>query len=370
MKQVGKQGRSVPTPPGPPGPDSTSAGPAGSRTGGPWLTRRRLQIALGLLWLLDGALQLQPYMFSPDFVANFLAMNAMDQPHLLGALISGTARFLLPHAAAWNALFAAIQLAIGAGILWRKTLRVALAASFVWTLGVWVVGEGLGSLLTGMATLVGGAPGAVLLYGLIGLLVWPTPRRRLDTETAPVAAEGPLGEAGGRAIWAVLWIGGAILQVLPGPFPPYSVLSATIAMNESGEPTVLAHIDHFVAQLSTRIGNPLELVLAILETLIGVQVLRGGRQLRVYLRAGIVLSLVFWVLGQNFGGILSGTATDPNAGPLYVLLALALYPRGSTTGMTTPANERPRFTAHRGPTEAEPWRRADQADAVVQERTY
>ena len=29
--------------------------------------RRKLTIALGLLWLLDAALQLQPYMFTTDF---------------------------------------------------------------------------------------------------------------------------------------------------------------------------------------------------------------------------------------------------------------------------------------------------------------
>jgi len=39
-----------------------------------------------------------------------------------------------------------------------------------------------------------------------------------------------------------------------------------------------------------------------------------------------VLSLSYWVLGQGFGGILTGTATDPNSGPLFVLLAAILYP--------------------------------------------
>lgn len=43
--------------------------------------------------------------------------------------------------------------------------------------------------------------------------------------------------------------------------------------------------------------------------------------------AAIVLSALFWVVGQDFGGILAGHATDPSAGPLYVLLAFSLYPR-------------------------------------------
>ncbi|MGH9100811.1 MAG: hypothetical protein ACRDV8_11365, partial [Acidimicrobiales bacterium] len=34
---------------------------------GPLVSRRRLQIALALFWLLDGALQLQPFMFTRGF---------------------------------------------------------------------------------------------------------------------------------------------------------------------------------------------------------------------------------------------------------------------------------------------------------------
>jgi hypothetical protein len=41
------------------------------------------------------------------------------------------------------------------------------------------------------------------------------------------------------------------------------------------------------------------------------------------------LSIDYWVLGQSFGGITTGIATDPNAGPLFVLLALALFPNGA-----------------------------------------
>jgi hypothetical protein len=93
------------------------------------------------------------------------------------------------------------------------------------------------------------------------------------------------------------------------------------------EPSFLAGLDRTVAGLVGQVGNPLELLLAASEVLIGIHVLRGGRLERPALWAGIALSSVFWVLGQNFGGILAGGATDPNSGPLYVLLAATLYPR-------------------------------------------
>jgi hypothetical protein len=36
--------------------------------------------------------------------------------------------------------------------------------------------------------------------------------------------------------------------------------------------------------------------------------------------------LAFWVIGQNFGQILTGMATDPNTGLLLILLAAAYWP--------------------------------------------
>lgn len=301
------------------------------------LTQRRLQIVLGLLWLIDAVLQFQPYMFTKAFMVDSLAMNAMYQPHSFGELIIATTRFLAPHAAAWNALFATIQLAIALGLLWRRSVRLALAVSFAWVLGVWAIGEGFGSLLTGTATLAGGAPGAALLYGLVGVLLWPTAGSGQQSTWTSVAGEGPLGERGGRVLWAVLWCGGGILQVFPGPYPPVSVLVTTINMNLP-EPGVIARLDRTVVSLVGRAGSPLELLLAAAEVLIGTLVLRGGRPARLALWAGIALSLVFWVLGQNFGGVFAGHATDPNSGPLYVLLALTLYPTTCLppTAATTP----------------------------------
>ena len=46
----------------------------------------------------------------------------------------------------------------------------------------------------------------------------------------------------------------------------------------------------------------------------------------VFLVAGAALALDYWVFGEAFGQPFTGIATDPNTGPLLVLLALALYP--------------------------------------------
>ena len=307
--------------------ETADAGHEGHRRAGGLgrlLTQRRLQVVLGLVWLLDAGLQFQPAMFSRRFVANFLAMNAMFQPHVVSAVIEGITNILLPHAAAWNALFATTQLVIGAGLLWRHTVKAALVMSFAWVLGVWVVGEGLGGLLTPvMGSPLAGFPGAVLLYGLLGLVLWPTGR----PERHAVADAGSLGAHGARALWALLWFGAAVEQVASGfgQFTPKAVMTSVIAMNEPGEPGWLVRLDKLAMTVTRSVGNPLALLLALIEVLIGVLVLRG-HHVKTVLWVAIALSGAFWVIGQDFGRILASGATDPNAGPLYVLLALSLYP--------------------------------------------
>src|SRR5580698_4405238 len=99
-------------------------------------TQRTLRIVLGLFWILDAALQFQPFMFTKSFPENFIVANATGQPAVLGWIITNVGHFLTPHIAVWNTFFALIQLAIGVGLLFGRTARAALAISFAWALGV------------------------------------------------------------------------------------------------------------------------------------------------------------------------------------------------------------------------------------------
>jgi len=135
--------------------------------------QRLVQVFLGLAWLVDGALQLQPFMFGHGFVAGMLLPAAQGNPAPVAGSITAMAHFLEPHIALWNALFALTQVAIGLGLLVQRTVRPALAVSFAWSLAVWWFTEGLGGLLTGAASPLDGAPGAVLWVGSAALLLRP-----------------------------------------------------------------------------------------------------------------------------------------------------------------------------------------------------
>ena len=286
------------------------------------VSARAIQIGLGLVWLVDGLLQLQPQMFGTHFANHVILPTAQGQPGIVSGVITHLAHLIAIQPVLANAVFAAIQILIGIGLLVRETVRPALVLSFVWALGVWSLGEGFGMLFTGMASPLTGAPGAALLYGAIGLLVWP--RAAGPAASGPAAAEGPLGERGGQAIWAVVWCGMGILWLLPANRAGGSI-SGAISGAVSGEPGWLAHVQLSVAHAFGNGGGSAAIACAVLSFVIGLGPLLS-RHPTVFLVAGAALALDYWVFGEAFGQVFTGLATDPNTGPLLVLLALALYP--------------------------------------------
>jgi hypothetical protein len=76
-------------------------------------TQRRLQIALGLIWLADGALQFQPFMFGRSFVTKIIAPNAIGEPGLVAGPVRFMAHLIEPRVALFNVFAATIQVLIG-----------------------------------------------------------------------------------------------------------------------------------------------------------------------------------------------------------------------------------------------------------------
>lgn len=279
---------------------------------------RWLEVSLGGLWLADGALQLQPFMFTRAFAAQVITPNATGQPRAVGWPVLLAAHLIEPRTVLFNACAASIQLLIGTGLLWRPTVRTALALSFGWALGVWWIGEGLGGILTGSASPLKGAPGAALLYLLAGLIIWPPG----GEGGARPARGGALGERGTRIAWAMLWLGSAALWLLPADRAPQAV-SQAIAAAPSGA-AWLSHIQGAAAVAASGRGLDIAIAAAAVSALIGLSVLLD-RWSAPLLTVSVVTALSCWLLGQGLGGMLTGTATDPGTGPLLVLLAVSLY---------------------------------------------
>jgi hypothetical protein len=285
-------------------------------------------MALGVLWLLDGALQWQPYMFSSAFFSNMLGMANMGLPGPVSGVLYRTTSMLTAQPVIWNAVFASLQLAIGAGLLWGRTASLARPVSIAWALAVWVVGEGFGGLFMPGVSALNGAPGAALLYALIAVILWP---RRPDDGVAPAAA-GLLGGRGALWCWTALWSGLALLE-LGGANHAAVVPAAEVANIGEGEPGWLAGLNSHAGHLLTGHGALFALVTGLTAVAVGWCVLRPAWR-RTALAAGIALAILYGVFGQDLGGLLTGQATDPGTAPLLVLLALALWPRRDSATLT------------------------------------
>lgn len=307
------------------------------------MTRRRLQLALGALWLLDAALQLQPFMLTGRFASKVLAPSAGGQPAWVAGPVLHNAHLVGTHPVLFDGLFAGVQLVLGLAFLVKRTVRVAVIVSLPWCAGVWFLGEGLGGLAGGTSTLLSGAPGAVALYGVLALAAWPAlhrdGRRWTSRMLAPSSAEErpPLWSAWA---WAGLWVGLAILAALPANRSAGAVV-AQLRANADQVPGWLGSLDRLSASGVQALGAMAAVTMIALPVAIGLLGLRGGRSRRVACWAGITYAAGAWVIGQSFGFLWTGTATDPNAGPLIVLLGLALLTVPDTVALPLAVPARP-----------------------------
>src|ERR1700722_334362 len=263
--------------------------------------RRALQLALGGLWVLDAVLQFQPSMFSHDF-PQMLADSAQGNPAIVARPSTWSAGVIGHHEVALNTIFAVIQLLLGLGSAWRPAIKLALAGSVAWSLAVWWLGEGFGGVLAGTASPVNGAPGAVLLYGLLAVLLWPADR----DPAAPFTAARAVGRRAAQASWLVVWLGLAVLALLPAS----RAIAATIADTTPGEPTWLAWLDAHAASALTRHGLPAAIVLAAVLATVALGVFLPRRLARAAIILAVALDAILW-LAHGLGEILNGSPPRP-----------------------------------------------------------
>jgi hypothetical protein len=296
--------------------------------------RRILQLVLATIWLLDAVLQFQPYMFTKAFGSQMIAGMAVNNPAGLAHQITWAGRAIGHHAMVSNATFGLIQLFIALGIAWRPTVKLALTASVVWALGVWWIGEGLGGVLTRTENPLTGAPGAVILYALLAVLLWPTARQ----PAAAFVAARPLGATPARALWLVLW-GSMTYYALLAVNRSSQGLHEVLRLVAVGQPHWLSTLDNQLATLAAHRGLETSIVLAAVFAVVAVGVFLPLPWPRITITVAVAVSIVIWVVGEAFGDVFSGAGTDPSTGPLLILLAAAFWPRRvPDPGVSAPAS--------------------------------
>lgn len=291
--------------------------------------QRTFQLCLAVIWLLDAVLQIQPFMFTPgkNGFSGMIGGSALGTPGWIADTITWNASIVDHHPVLTNTLFALIQFLIAFGIIWRRTCKVALGLSVAWAIGVWWFGEGLGGIFAGTGTPLGGGPGAVLFYALLAVLLWPK-----EGSDAPFVAARTVGARTAKMVWLAVWAVLAVLCLVGSGRSPQT-LQSVVAGTATGGPGWLVHLDRYSASLMLHHGTALAIVLAAFCCVAALGVYLPPTGTRVVLVLIVVAFSVIWVAVQNVGGILAGGATDPNSGPLVILLALAYWPRRDRRGV-------------------------------------
>ncbi len=284
--------------------------------------QQTFRLLLATVWLMDAALQLQPFMFTKgaDGFSGMLHGQATGDPSWVAHTITWNASIVSHHPVLTNAIFAGVQFAIAFGIAWRRTCRPALVLSVVWALGVWWFGEGLGGILTGSATPLGGGPGAVLFYAVLAVLLWPS-----DGPNTPFVAARTLGPATAKAVWAAVWLFLAVLTVVGNGRSPRT-LNDLVAKVATGQPGWVLRIDRWSEAVLLHDGTAVAVLFALFCLLVAVGVYLHPAGTQTVLVVAMVVFVFVWVAVQNFGGDLVPGATDPNSGLLVLLFLLAYWP--------------------------------------------
>ncbi|MCL5116573.1 MAG: hypothetical protein M1272_05420 [Firmicutes bacterium] len=296
--------------------------------------RNILLVGLSGLWILDGLLQMQPLLVT-QFVPQLLKPLIPGQPTLVAHMLLAASHLWKLHPMSWDVGASWAQILLGLAIIfgdeagWR---RAGLWLSVVWSLVIWVAGEGLGSILSGGSWLLG-SPGSVLFYGAAaGILLM-----RIPWDPERVASWWRRG-------MVTFWLAVALLQAWPAAawWSSRQLGQFILTQAEMPQPAIVSAPLYAWAHLAFQhpvFWNSLLVVvflaLAVLWTLVP----------RSRATWGITMLTTFltWWLGQDFG-MFGGMGTDPNSGAI-VLLGLVAYRSLTRTPATDQHREPVRTSA-------------------------
>ncbi len=281
-------------------------------------TKILFQKILGLFWFLDGLLQAQPSM-PREFIPMVVEPAMSGQPQWLEKLGNLGINMWTLHTVSTDATTVIIQVLIGVMLIVGNETAIAkigLNLSIVWGLIIWAIAEGMGSIFVTGASILSGAPGAVLLYVIAAVLLLRMDKNKFDSGAA------------GKVLWNItggVFLLGALVQLLPAEgFFRGSNLSALFQNAASNpQPILLKGPIDWLASISASYPMALNLIISglIVVTALGILSNRNRRFWLYFVSS--VLVLVWW-FGMDFGAV-GGVGTDFNLAPVLFVYLLVGY---------------------------------------------
>jgi len=299
---------------------AVAAGTLEEKIPDPWpypepAARRVLRRSFGILWLIDGLLQVQSSM-PVGLPSGVITPAASTSPGWVQHLVNVGTTIWTDHPVSSAAATVWIQVGIGLFLLvaprgyWSRSAGVVSAG---WGVLVWVFGEAFGGIFAPGASWLFGSPGAAVFYVVAGVLIalrdssWETPdlgRWLLRAVGAFFIGMGVLQAWPGRGFWSG--------QTHPGGVP--GTLTAMVdQMGQVSQPSLFSSWVRSFASFDATHGWAVNFVVVVALIAIGACFVSGRtRLLRAGVIAGVVLCIADWILVQDLG-FFGGVGTDPNS---------------------------------------------------------
>lgn len=298
--------------------------------------RNGLKTVLASLWLIDGILQMQPQM--PFGFSHFVLQPSIQSlPVFVYGQLSGLPAFWNSSPIIFNAIASAIQLFLGIALLVsrsQRSVRTVAFLSLLWALIIWVLAEGMGGIFQPGLSLMSGFPGAAFLYLVISAMLLSR-------------SKGHTLHAYLRIVFVSLFLLGALIQVIPaeGFWTGSGISSVPGAFIIDTQPHLLSIALLSVAQTMEAAIILWNFVFTALFLLTGIiWIVRP----RIAAFATIIVTPVFWFIGQDFG-VFGMYGTDPNTGlPIMLMSVVYLIFNSAVTSKTTIREKTPMGTDNAG----------------------
>ena len=292
--------------------------------------RMLLRRGFGVLWFIDGLLQLQPAM--PLGLAN----------HVVAPILDRSPSWLRPLMGVGITLWNSHPITLAVGVAWLQigigvTLFVASGrlshwvggASALWAAMIWLVGNGAGGIFLRGSSILFGWPGASVFYVIAGAWLLVTPRLFRENYSTLTLR-----------LLSLLLVGAIKLQSMPSAQfwhggSANAIAVMTRSMTATAQPRWLAWFVRDVGSLASRFGSVLNIVVVAWLALCAVGLwLTPSRRWRWPVRTLVVGCLFLWVATEDTS-LFGGLATDVNSLLPLALLAWCAQPRLETLTAAT-----------------------------------
>ncbi len=293
-----------------------------------FLTDKAILQIIGALWLLDALLQVQPAMFTMNMINGTLLPIIQNQPAPIAANLSWIVVVSSTHIFALNWGITIVQACIGVALLTGRWIRETVVLSAVWGVALWYAGEGLSGLLTGQSSALVGAPGSILLYVIIAVAIVFRHKEQIHYATVDEQPVSLQQRVFLRRALGGFWIFAGLLQLQPYWWQYGQISNSVNTLYNPGtlQGALLDPILHGVAAITQPTEGLVNALLVLLFLALGVWILLAKPQsLHSALLVSLICAIGIWGFFEAFGMIFSGMSTDPNTGPLIILMTLALW---------------------------------------------